>query len=79
MTQRYCRSCRKPITHRSKGLCHSCAASLSGKRHGKANRITWETAKDKAVRNKTTESFWTKPKPDFAEAARRMAGNGWEV
>jgi hypothetical protein len=72
----YCRTCGKARGKkaRGEGQCRACAARLSGKKFGAP--IAYETVKDKK-RRVPTDSWWTKPRPDFTAAAQRMAGGGW--
>jgi hypothetical protein len=77
--QQYCRTCPKPISHRSKGLCRSCAARLSGRTHGKAKPLATEQRQDKAKR-RPTSSWWLVPRQAWGEALakeeERMKASG---
>jgi hypothetical protein len=74
--QLYCRTCGKTRSGRGEGQCRACAARLSGRRYGKSKPFVTEQASDKA-RRAPAGSWWLEPNADYAEAATRMAGNGW--
>jgi hypothetical protein len=76
-----CRSCGKPrgVNARAENaLCRSCSGKQQGRKRGKAYKFTSETVADRAVRMPTS-SWWLEPGANYKAAAKRMAGNGWEV
>jgi hypothetical protein len=78
LTCRVCGRQRGPTARAENVMCRACAGKTQGRKRGKAYAFASETAKDKAMR-KPTNSWWTEPRADYVEAAKRMAGNGWEL
>ena len=78
LTCRACGKFRSETARKENALCRSCAGKQQGRKRGKLYKFASEKVSEKQAR-KPTSSWWTKPRPDFEEAAKRMAGNGWEL